>query len=426
MGGRPLPPQVTEAELEKIQARKFASAVAAAAAASGSPGGGGAGGGGGAAGASSSASSSSSENSKPLAASAPKPLNITGARPGAVGANIGFISGATPGSLFVSSSTGQNTTAGMTTTTTTTTTTNTTTTSSTNTIPLLLDNKYQWSPTGTNAYYMSAGFWLTRDEILRQMELHASRGVNTMRVFVAYDFEPNVGTQTSWGVFNELALVNMDHVFAAAAMHGIRIIPVLSNYWPFVGGIKAWVDNYVSATPGAAANQPKEAFFTNPAIRDMFKKWVRLVVTRVNTETGVAYNEVSWLVAWRREEIFSAFFFLRRRGSTRRKKAFCRLFSFSLSYPLFSLSLSSLSFSLSLLFLSLSSLSFFLSLLFLSLFLSCSPLSPSPPLPPRLLLLSPSPTLSLSSPSRPLPPPPPPLSLPLSLFTRTRPSWPGS
>lgn len=286
MGGRSLPPHVTEAELEKIQARKFAFAVAAAA--SGTPGAAAAGAS--AAGASSSASSSS-ESSNPVEASAPKPLNITGARPGAVGANIGFIGGVTPGSLFVSSSTGKNATTATTTTTTTT----------TNTVPLLLDNRYQWSPTGTNAYYMSAGFWLSRDEILRQMELHASKGVNTLRVFVAYDFDRNVGTQTSWGVFNELALINMDHVFAAAAMHGIRIIPVLSNYWPFVGGIKAWVDNYISATPGAAANQPKEAFFTNPAIRDMFKKWVRLVVTRTNTETGVTYSQVSW---WWREEVF--------------------------------------------------------------------------------------------------------------------------
>jgi len=108
--------------------------------------------------------------------------------------------------------------------------------------------------------------------MLRQMELHASRGVNKIRVFVANDFDPNIGTQTSWGVFDELALVQMDNVFAAAAMHGIRIIPVLSNYWPFLGGIQAWVDNYINATPGAATNQPKDAFFTNQEIRDMFKQ----------------------------------------------------------------------------------------------------------------------------------------------------------
>ena len=254
MGGRPLPPEVTESELEKIQAKKFASALAAAA--------------------------SSSADSKPLDSSSPKPLNITGARPGSVGANVGFIGAAAPGSTFVSSSTGGNAT-----------------TATTNTVPLLLDNKYQWSPTGTNAYYMSAGFWLSRDEILRQMEYHASKGVNAMRVFLAFDFDP-AGTQTSWGVFNEQALVNIDHVFAAAAMHGIRIIPVLSNYWPFVGGIQSWVDNYVKATPGALPNQPREAFYTNSAIKEMFKTWVKLVVTRVNTFTGVPYNQDPTVLAW--------------------------------------------------------------------------------------------------------------------------------
>ena len=261
MGGRPLPPEVTESELEKIQAKKFASALAAAAAAA-------------------SAAASSSADSKPLDSSNQKPLNITGARPGSVGANVGFIGAASPGSTFVSSSTGGNAT-----------------TATTNTVPLLLDNKYQWSPTGTNAYYMSAGFWLSRDEILRQMEYHASKGVNAMRVFLAFDFDP-AGTQTSWGVFNEQALVNIDHVFAAAAMHGIRIIPVLSNYWPFVGGIQSWVDNYVKATPGALPNQPKEAFYTNSAIKEMFKTWVKLVVTRVNTFTGVPYNQDPTVLAW--------------------------------------------------------------------------------------------------------------------------------
>ena len=40
----------------------------------------------------------------------------------------------------------------------------------------------------------------------------------------------------AFGQYNENALKRLDLTLVAAAQHGIRLILVLGNYWPFLGG----------------------------------------------------------------------------------------------------------------------------------------------------------------------------------------------
>jgi hypothetical protein len=58
-----------------------------------------------------------------------------------------------------------------------------------------------------------------------------------MRVFSHSNFDsvPDPMMPT-FGQYNENALQRLDLALVAAAQHGIRLILVLGNYWPFLGG----------------------------------------------------------------------------------------------------------------------------------------------------------------------------------------------
>ena len=127
------------------------------------------------------------------------------------------------------------------------------------------------------------------------MAVHADAGVNLLRVWFANDFDP-AGTQPSLGVFNEQALARIDFVMAAAAAHGIRVVGVLSNFWPFAGGWQAWVDAYTAAA--SKPSQPLEFFLTSPDLRAAFKRWVAVIVRRTNTVTGLPYADDPTLAVW--------------------------------------------------------------------------------------------------------------------------------
>lgn len=127
----------------------------------------------------------------------------------------------------------------------------------------------------------------------------------------------------------------LDLVVARAGQQGIRLILALTNYWTFLGGMQArrWLCCWWSllrclrcwhapvalsftyhfwlacppplpphkqwyADQILGAGQPRELFYTDPLIRDAYKNFVAMLVTRVNTYTGVRYNESATVLAW--------------------------------------------------------------------------------------------------------------------------------
>ena len=69
------------------------------------------------------------------------------------------------------------------------------------------------------------------------LQVHASKGATIMRVFSHSNFDSVPDPMMpSFGQYNEDALRRLDLALVAAAQHGIRLILVLSNYWPFLGG----------------------------------------------------------------------------------------------------------------------------------------------------------------------------------------------
>ncbi len=91
------------------------------------------------------------------------------------------------------------------------------------------------------------------------------------------------------GKFNEEAFRVMDQVLAIANRVGVRLIIPLVDNWKWMGG-----------RPQYAAFRGKnpDDFWSDPQLREDFKKTIAFVLTRVNTITGVPYREDRAILAW--------------------------------------------------------------------------------------------------------------------------------
>lgn len=116
----------------------------------------------------------------------------------------------------------------------------------------------------------------------------------------------------------------LDLVLAAAASSGIRLHLVFTNFEPFYGGIQVrkryhpvtlrfgfntptWVINnhsialvpvqwYVEQTLGKGHS--KNLFYTNSDCKKAYKNYVRMLIERKNTITGVHYKDDPTIFAW--------------------------------------------------------------------------------------------------------------------------------
>lgn len=91
------------------------------------------------------------------------------------------------------------------------------------------------------------------------------------------------------GEFNEEAFKSLDNMMAIAAKHGIRVIIPLMDNWPWMGGREEYA---------GFRGKGKEAFFTDPELREDFKKTINFIVNRTNTVTGIKYRDDMAILGW--------------------------------------------------------------------------------------------------------------------------------
>ena len=139
---------------------------------------------------------------------------------------------------------------------------------------------------GTNAFYAGLEYIMSEDEVVVMMREQKARGATILRIFTSFfDSVPN-SMMPTFGQYNEQALRRLDFALVEMAKRGIRGIIVLSNYWPFLGGFADWMRN---AYPGE--NRPAEEFYTDAFVKNEWKKFVKMLITRRNSITGVYYYD---------------------------------------------------------------------------------------------------------------------------------------
>ena len=152
---------------------------------------------------------------------------------------------------------------------------------------------------GNNTYYLQAEIAYRRNAGVEEtLDKMAELGITVARANAHNDHPPSqdpAAIQTDPGVFNEANLVALDQSVAEAKKRNIRLILKLTNNWTAYGGIERYVQWKVGHTPSAAE---KATFYTDATIKQWFKDYVKTILLRRNTVTGLLYKDETAIMAW--------------------------------------------------------------------------------------------------------------------------------
>ncbi len=101
--------------------------------------------------------------------------------------------------------------------------------------------------------------------------------------------------QLAPNVYSEASLVALDRSIALAKARNIRLILKFTNNWDAYGGIRRYVEWHFGRTP---AQSEWGLFYTEPTIKNWFRNYVRMLIDRKNTVTGITYREEPAILAW--------------------------------------------------------------------------------------------------------------------------------
>lgn len=138
--------------------------------------------------------------------------------------------------------------------------------------------------------------YMDKARIDNHMAEMAADGVTVLRTWM-FDHEDWHGFEPSQGVYNDQEFAEFDYILYSAAQHGIRVIPVLENYWPDYGGVDT-----VLQWNGLPTGQSNRWRFFNqdacPACFTEYENYANYALNRVNHYTGVAYKDDPTIFAW--------------------------------------------------------------------------------------------------------------------------------
>jgi mannan endo-1,4-beta-mannosidase len=137
-----------------------------------------------------------------------------------------------------------------------------------------------------NAFYLMEEAARGRDDIIDEtLRKLGALGVRVVRVWAFNDDPGKPERDVARG---------LDRLLARAAVHGMRLVLPLVNYWDAYGGARQWCrqSGIADAWEGDAR------FFTDARVRAAFFAHVAALLTRENPETGLRYGDDPTVLAW--------------------------------------------------------------------------------------------------------------------------------
>lgn len=156
------------------------------------------------------------------------------------------------------------------------------------------ERPFRW--VGANNYYLH----LSDDKLIDSIFADCNRiGLTVMRTWA---FGCTDKTTESWpgemdryfvlgpGKWREKSFRDLDRVVASARRHKVRLILALANNWTDYGGAEVWAKYF--------GYKDKNDFFDKPEVKKAYQDYLRHLVSRTNTLTGVAYKDDPVILAW--------------------------------------------------------------------------------------------------------------------------------
>lgn len=143
---------------------------------------------------------------------------------------------------------------------------------------------------GTNQYNL---FYVSQSRVDEILADAAALGLNAIRTWAFCEGAGENGYcfQPSPGVYDEATFRKLDYVLYRANQLNLRVVLPLVNNWNDFGGMNQYLA-WCNSTAG------HDAFYTDACAKTLYRDYVRAVLTRVNTYTGVAYKDDPTILAW--------------------------------------------------------------------------------------------------------------------------------
>ncbi|WOK95414.1 mannan endo-1,4-beta-mannosidase 6 [Canna indica] len=158
---------------------------------------------------------------------------------------------------------------------------------------VVLDDGSLFYVNGWNSYWlMSSG---SSEQVVEMLRRGRAMGMSVCRTWAFSDGGPNA-LQISPGRFDERIFQALDFVIYEARRHHIRLILCLVNNLRAFGGKAQYVK--WAQVSGTNVSTYTDSFFSHPVIRGYYKDYVKAIVMRKNSYSGVRYSDEPAIFAW--------------------------------------------------------------------------------------------------------------------------------
>jgi mannan endo-1,4-beta-mannosidase len=169
---------------------------------------------------------------------------------------------------------------------------------------------------GANIWY---GAWLganttygDRARLARELDRLQALGVRNLRILGSAELSPlknsiTPGFRDRSATYNEDLLTGLDWTLTEMAKRDMTAVIYLTNFWEWSGGMMTyllWVNGgrFINmndpAHPWPQFPDWNAAFYANGQAQAMYRDYIRAVVTRTNSVTGIAYAADPTIMAW--------------------------------------------------------------------------------------------------------------------------------
>lgn len=144
---------------------------------------------------------------------------------------------------------------------------------------------------GFNAYWMGDRYRSDRDRRIVDTFL---TNVQRLGMTVGRTWAFNKGLPRSRTEWQEDQFTGLDYMIAAAGQRNIKLILALGNLWNAYKG----PEHFVEYATGSSEGKNVLHFYGDRATRDFYKEHMWMIVSRVNTITGIPYRDDPTIMAW--------------------------------------------------------------------------------------------------------------------------------
>lgn len=151
-------------------------------------------------------------------------------------------------------------------------------------------NGHDFFATGANQYHFFYQPQTMVDEVLQDAR---DLGLNVIRTWASCEGAKQNGYcfQPQPRVYDEPTFRKLDYALYRANQLNLRVVLPLVNNWSDFGGMSQYL-----AWCGSTAGH--DDFYRNPCAKALYQDYVRYVLTRVNTYTGVQYRHDPTIFMW--------------------------------------------------------------------------------------------------------------------------------